>query len=290
MNISVIIISFASDHMLDKLIKSFPKKFQIVIIENSRNISTKKYIEKKFINTKVIIPTKNLGYAGAVNLGLKNCRNNFVTIATPDIQISIDVMKKFENLLKNFNNFSLISGVYHNQRIHQNYVLKKGEKNTELKIGKLNLREVIDIDGCFLILNKSKFNTEKVFDDNFFMYFENTDLCHRLKLKNKKMYIVNNLKFNHKGTKSTAKRHEIKISENRNWHYSWSKFNYFKKHNSYLYAFKIVMPNLFKASVGYLQALIASDKNLTKTHKATISGIISAITLKKSFFRPDINK
>ena len=31
MNLSVIIIAFKSDHLLDKLIKSFPKKFQIIV-------------------------------------------------------------------------------------------------------------------------------------------------------------------------------------------------------------------------------------------------------------------
>ena len=290
MNLSVIIIAFKSDHLLDKLIKSFPKKFQIIIIENSRNIKIKKKIEKKFKNTKVIIPSKNLGYAAAANLGIKNCKNKFVTIATPDISISLNVIFKFSKLLDKFSNFSIITGVYKNQTIHKNYVLKKEKNTKELKIGKLNLKEVNDIDGCFLILNKLTFNTNKIFDDNFFMYFENTDLCRRLRLKNKKMYIVDNLKFSHKGTNSSFKKHEIEILKNRNWHYSWSKFYYMKKHHNYFYALKKVTPNLFKATVGYFQAVIASDKKHVITHKGTIFGILNAITLRKSLLRPITSK
>ena len=63
-----------------------------------------------------------------------------------------------------------------------------------------------------------------------------------------------------------------------------------KKHNSYLYAFKKVTPNLFEVSAGYLHTLIAPDTSLIKTRKAKIIGIISAIILKKLFFRTDVNK
>ena len=75
-------------------------------------------------------------------------------------------------------------------------------------------------------------------DDKFFLYYDSTDLCHNLKKKDKKLFIVKNLKFTHKGTSSSNKNYEFEISINRNWHYSWSKFYFFKKNYNYLYALK----------------------------------------------------
>ena len=54
------------------------------------------------------------------------------------------------------------------------------------------------------------------------------DLCKNLYNQNKKMYIIKNLKFDHVGTSST-KKYSREILLNRNWHFSWSKFYYFKK-------------------------------------------------------------
>ena len=66
MKLSVVIVSYKSDHLLEKILKDFSKKHEIIIIENSLQASTKKNIEKKYSNAKVIIPPTNLGYAAAL--------------------------------------------------------------------------------------------------------------------------------------------------------------------------------------------------------------------------------
>ena len=87
MKLSVIIISFQSNHLIKKILSNFKKKHQIIVIENSMIQSTRK-LEKKYQNTNVIIPTENLGYAKAFNLALKKCKNNFVLTITPDVLIN----------------------------------------------------------------------------------------------------------------------------------------------------------------------------------------------------------
>ena len=109
-----------------------------------------------------------------------------------------------------------------------------------------------------------------------------------INLLDKKLFIVKNLKFTHKGTSSSNKNYEFEISINRNWHYSWSKFYFFKKNYNYLYALKKVLPNLFRSLIMYLYFKLISDKKKAKLNKAIISGIANAILLRKSFYRPNI--
>ena len=59
MNISVVIIAFKSDHLLQNLIDSIPNHHEIIVIENSLQTKTKTYLENKFSNTHVVIPEKN---------------------------------------------------------------------------------------------------------------------------------------------------------------------------------------------------------------------------------------
>ena len=108
-------------------------------------------------------------------------------------------------------------------------------------------------------------------------------------MNKKKMYVIDNLKFTHRGLASSEKEYEFEILINRNWHYSWSKFYFFKKNNSYFYALRKVSPNLFRSLLRYLYSKIIFDNKKAILNKAIFSGILNAILLRKSFYRPSID-
>ena len=166
MKLSVIIVSYKSDHLLENLIKKFPKKYEILIIENSLQRETKTKLEKKFNNTKVIIPSINLGYASAFNLGFRNSRNNFVLTVTPDVIITKKLISNIEKFLKTFKNFYLLAPEYKNKKIYQNYKPVSNSKNI-LKHKAFQLEKAKDIDWCFCIINKKKFKNKNILDQNF---------------------------------------------------------------------------------------------------------------------------
>ena len=76
-DITVIIVTFKSEHIIDKTIKNLSDKFNIIIVENSSNLNFKRYIEKKFLNCKVILAGDNLGVSKAVNIALKKIKTKF---------------------------------------------------------------------------------------------------------------------------------------------------------------------------------------------------------------------
>ena len=121
MKLSVIIISFKSDHLLEKIIKKFPKKYEILVVENSLQKNTKQKLENKYKNLKVIIPEKNLGYATGFNLALKKSKNNFVITITPDVKIEKKLILDLEKIIRNFKNFTLMAPEYRNDKIYKNY-------------------------------------------------------------------------------------------------------------------------------------------------------------------------
>lgn len=288
MSISVVIIAFKSDHILPNLISKIPNHHEIIVIENSLQNKTKTSLENKYNNLKVLIPNENLGYSGGVNLGVEKSKNNFVLIVTADVDFTKEMIENFEECIENFNDFALLAPVYKNDSIHKNFKIFNNKKINEINIKKFQLSEVDEIDGALFLINKKQFDSNKIMDDKFFLYYDSTDLCHNLKKKDKKLFIVKNLKFTHKGTSSSNKNYEFEISINRNWHYSWSKFYFFKKNYNYLYALKKVLPNLFRSLIMYLYFKLISDKKKAKLNKAIISGIANAILLRKSFYRPNI--
>ena len=287
MKLSIIIISFQSNHLLKKILNNFPKKYQIIIVENSMLKSTKK-LEKKFKNTSVIIPNENLGYSKALNLAFKKCKNNFVLTLTPDVLINKNLISNIEKVIYKFKQFTLLAPEYRNQKIYKNYTTFDNKPLNKKKIYNFRIEEVKEIDWCFCILNKKKFSNSKILDENFFMYFETTDLCKKLLKLKRKMYIVKGLKFDHLGTSSSNKKYNNEILINRNWHFSWSKFYFFKKHNSYFFALRKIIPNIYQNILGIIISLIKINILDFRLHLASLLGALSSIFLKKPQYRPNL--
>ena len=82
-----------------------------------------------------------------------------------------------------------------------------------------------------MLLNKNKFKDNIYFDENFFLYLENNDLCMRVKRAGGSIYIVPTAKINHGGAKTLDSKYQKEVEFSRNWHWVWSKF-YFNKKNS----------------------------------------------------------
>ena len=61
-NITFIIVTYKSDHVIEKCIESIDSLIPIIVVENSNNINIKENLENKFSNVKVIIAKENLGY------------------------------------------------------------------------------------------------------------------------------------------------------------------------------------------------------------------------------------
>ena len=289
MKLSVIIISFQSNHLLKKILISIPKKYQIIIVENSMLKSTKK-LEKKYKNLNVITPNENLGYAKAFNLALKKCKNKFVLTLTPDVLINKNLIVKIEKVIDKLKNFTLLAPEYKNQKIYKNYTSFGNNKFKKNKIINFRLEEVKEIDWCFCILNKNKFSNSRVLDENFFMYFETIDLCKKLLNSKHKMYIIKELKFDHLGTSSSNKKFNNKILMNRNWHFSWSKFYFFKKNYNYFFALKKIIPNIYQNILGIILSLIKLNIFTVKLHLASLLGALNGVFLNKSLYRPKLKK
>ena len=83
-NITFVVVTYRSQNVIHRCIKSIDSKIKIVVIENSNNFFIKKELEKKYSNVKVIMSGKNLGYGRGHNLGLKKVKTQYAFIINPD--------------------------------------------------------------------------------------------------------------------------------------------------------------------------------------------------------------
>ena len=103
-----------------------------------------------------------------------------------------------------------------------------------------------------MLLNLSKFKDVGFFDEDFFFYFEEIDLCKRLIKSGKKIYLIPDVEIRHDGGRSHDELINWEMELSRNWHWMWSTFNYHKKHKGFLISFFIVLPKLGSAIIKVL--------------------------------------
>ena len=140
-----------------------------------------------------------------------------------------------------------------------------------------------------MFFKKEIFDKLGGFDENFFLYFEEIDLCKKVKNHNGKIYLDRLIKINHDGSKSVNSLNKIELEKNRNWHWMWSTFYYHKKYKGFFLALLIIFPKLLSAFIKTVFYSILFDKNKRDIYFCRLSGIVNSIAGNKSWYRPSID-
>jgi GT2 family glycosyltransferase len=279
--LTIVFLSFHSEHHIRRHILEIDKKFPILIIDNARNFGFKKEIEEKYSHVTVQIPNKNLGWAAGMNLGIKESRTEYVMINSPDINISNSNIEKLFFEAKKIKNFALFAPTYIDETFHKNFY-KKPESSDGFK----DILEVEWIDNSFII-NKKEIENVGFFDENFFMYFENLDFCKRILDNKKKMFVSRNIKFVHEGSSSVNKSFAFEITLSRNWHYCWAKYFFLRKHYGTIFALKKIFPNFLRSIKKIITyKFLFRDTLRLQFALAELKGILQSVLLKPSNYRP----
>ena len=139
-----------------------------------------------------------------------------------------------------------------------------------------------------MFLNLPEFKEVGFFDENFFIYLEEIDLCRRLLKNNKKIYWCPNILINHQGGKSHDSSVNRQMELSRNWHWMWSTFYYNKKYKGFFISILIILPKLFSAIMKILIYLLVFNKEKKEIYYHRLSGLFNAIMGKSSWYRPKV--
>ena len=273
---TIILITYKSDVFLFEFIKKIPRNFRVIIIENSNNHKMKKDIEKWYSNIDVYLRENN-GVGSALNYAVKRIKTKYFLQISPDINFNFNDILIFTDLAKKLNDkFAAIGPKFL-------YVKKKSHK----QISENAEYDSIDsIHGSCMFINKECYNQIGGFDENYFLYFEETDYCYRGKKLGYKSYQVNKSKVQSRGRSVDLGNDKEKISNILHWHFIWSNFYFNKKKYGKLISLLIFLPTMiriiFKIS---LNKVIKNKKQLNK-YKIRYDGLINSIKGNKSSLRP----
>ena len=276
-NITFVIVSFKSSHIIEKCIQSINSNIKIIVVENSDNVVVKKYLENKFSNVEVIITKQNLGYGKGNNFGISKVKTQYAFILNPDAILEKNCLSELSKAQINLkNDFTILA-----PNLSNNYGYSSSPKN--------NLQnEILEVDyvkGFAILINLKKINFDKIFDENFFLFLEEIDLCKRIKNSGGKIFVAMNSKVQHSGKQ--ASEYSLNIELCRNWHWMWSLFYYNYKHFGVLVAYKATISKFFSSIFKLFVALIFFNKKNFLIHYYRLNGLFNAFLKKPAWLRPD---
>jgi GT2 family glycosyltransferase len=276
-NITFVIVSFKSSHIIEKCIQSINSNIKIIVVENSDNVFVKKYLENKFSNVQVVIAKKNLGYGKGNNLGISKVKTRYAFILNPDTVLGrncLNELSKVQIYLKD--DFTILA-----PNLFNNYGYFSIRKNNL----KNKILEVDYVKGFAILINLKKINFKKIFDESFFLFLEEIDLCKRIKNLGGKIFVALNSKIQHSGKQ--ASEYSLNVELCRNWHWMWSLFYYNYKHFGVFIAYKVTFSKFFSSIFKLFFALVFFNKKLLLIHCYRLSGLLNAFLKKPAWLRPD---
>ena len=282
-NLTFVIVTFNSRKVIYDCLNSLPKNFNKLIVENSSDEELKKELEQNYDKTEVIL-SENVGMGAGNNLGIIKSNTKYVYILNPDVLLKYDTIQNINKSISKLENFAILSPLSDNPQ-YPNYRLNFDKAK---KIDDKIIYEVEEIDGYSMIINKDYFNNSVFFDEKFFMYLENVDLCLRTKKKGGKLFIITNSKVHHLGAQAVDDKYSEEIELSRNWHWMWSKLYFNRKHRGLFISTFLGLGSLFVNFSKYIIYILTLNKK-KNIYKMRMLGIFNALLGRQSWFRPLIN-
>ena len=275
--ITIIIITYKSEKVIYDFIKKIPTTIKTIIVENSKNHELKKNIEQNYKNISVYIKENN-GVSSALNFAVEKIVTKYFLQISPDIEFSFKDLEVFLNYAKKLNDsFAALGPRFIN-------VKEKGHKqiNEQIEYGKID-----SIHGSCMLINKENFEIIGKFDENFFLYFEETEYCHRAKKRGYISYQVNGIKVRSIGRSvETHNDDEKNLNNILIWHFIWSKYYFNKKRYGKMLSLIFFFPILIRIFIRIVFYKITKNNIMLDKYLARLDGLLGSMKGEKSSLRP----
>lgn len=262
-DLSIVIVNYNAKSYLKSCLRSIFETinsitFEVFVVDNRSSEKIDEMMKSEFPEVKTIFNDTNEGFSKANNKAIKKCSGRYILLLNNDTVLMADAVKDLYSFMERSPETGIagpqiLSG---DQTLQESFYkkptllsefLRKAFYNRSIKskdsfLGKIlhhkyqQEQEVDWLTGACLMTRKDALEAAGLFDENFFMYFEDADLCIRVREKGWKVKYTPQARIIHYGGRS-RKTNEIMAARE----YRVSQLYFYKKYHSKL------MLNLLKA-------------------------------------------
>jgi len=271
-SISIILVNYnGADVLIDclnSLEKFIPRdNCEIIIVDNNSQDKSVDILNDKYPHIKLIKLPKNVGFGAGNNAGAKVAKGEFLFLLNTDTILESNILAHLIELMSENSDVGIIGpkllfpdgsfqisfspeisikGEFAARKLHKN-----AENENKLHIIEQDFQDIQEVDivvGAAFFIRADLFNLLGGFDEKFFMYFEESDLCQRVRTKGYKVLYTPHVSLIHIRGYSVNK-----ISNKMAVEYRRSQIYYYHKHRPMWEILLLRIYLLFKFLSEYLK-------------------------------------
>lgn len=223
--LSIIVVNWNTREHLRACLRSifaYPPEepFEVWVVDNASSDDSVSMVRKEFPQAYLIANEQNVGYGRANNQALRQARGAFALILNSDIEVTPNALQTLIDFMRQhpeahaaggqlvlpdgsiqpscsqrltlwavFCEQSLLAKAFPRSRLFGGYTLTWWSYDS--------VREVEQVVGACLMLRRQPDGLFPLFDERYFMYAEDTELCHRIRRAGGRTYYVPHARFRH---------------------------------------------------------------------------------------------
>jgi len=298
--LSIIIASWNVQELLQQCLESIFNNqpafsFEVIVVDNASKDQSVGLVMNQFPQVRLITNQKNLGFARANNQAVKIAQGDFILLLNPDTVILAGTLDKTVNYLEQNKEIGVLGCQLLNPdktlqpslrrlptlgsqllillKLHRLFPKLKSLRNyfaTDLDYSKV--QEAGQVMGAFMLIRKKLIDKLGLFDERFYLWFEEVDLCKRVKDDGQwKVIYYPEAAVIHYGGQSFVQEFRFKNQ----FRFNNSLLDYFRKHKYWLsfvvilifYSLSLLLALMLTPFISKKKEKIKKDKKIVDVSK-----------------------
>ncbi|KQR92621.1 glycosyl transferase family 2 [Chryseobacterium sp. Leaf180] len=230
MKLSIVIVHYNVAPLLRNCLLSIQKyitgiEFEVIIADNLSPDVSWKSLQQEFPEFSFLALSENVGFSKANNFAVHQAKGDYILILNPDTELEDFYMKEILDFVDSKDKFGCLGVRMHDangnflpeskrsvpdmfnsfEKLFKGFKIKKNQSYYRNDIAENAVAEIEVITGAFLLIKKDDYLEIGGFDEKYFMYGEDIDLCYTLLKKGLTNYYYGKAAILHHKGESTVK-------------------------------------------------------------------------------------
>ncbi|MEB3237862.1 MAG: glycosyltransferase family 2 protein [Candidatus Sericytochromatia bacterium] len=232
----VVLVSWHSGDVLRGALAALPADLEVVVIDNAAEEGFAKALQAVRPGVRVIVPGRNLGFGQACNLGAAELGKADILLLNPDARIDAAGLGCLADALGADSRLAAVGPAVQDHSgswertwgadpafVSEWSERRRGRTTPNRPVG---VRDVPWLSACCLLVRREAWDAVGGFDPGYFLYYEDADLCRRMREEGWRLRLVPDARAEHiRGVATRALGHRLE------WYRRQGQVRYYRRFN-----------------------------------------------------------